>query len=437
MMAWKRSLPQRQEALKRWTLAFITMGLLMHPLAAESVIVTSNALRLQAAADFAVCGYPDTRGRFDTKLSGHDLGVYQATITRDPATQKPGFLTGDIDHIIDNWFDDDFHYDMPIQNGMLQKPDLHISYHGIKQVVDLLPLEVIDSLKFKVKLPGLGETEVNLKPDQLVQAAADLQDFFGRYDWEGQAAALVFQIAMTAITPNYCDQFHWTAHTSEELPDIWCAEDEGAIGFGCTGSYCDNVKLACARVPRWTSIDYSTWHWTGKFSEEGDSQRLCDSGNGMVIALSCTGRYCDNIDLACAQPAWGRMTHCSDWSPSLSEESGGVYNFGPGNVITGVKCQGSYCDNKQFRVCSLEKDPNVKEFEKPTIGGYRLDYCREWGTNCGAPAADAFCSSKGYTRSVHWEIDPNIGVETPTKIFATGAMCNQSFCDGFKVIDCQ
>src|SRR5205823_4796740 len=94
MMAWKYSLPQRQEALKRWGLALITMGLLMSPLTAESVIVSTNALRAQAAADFAVCGYPDTRGRFDTKLDGHDLGVYPPTINRHPQTGVVASIAG-------------------------------------------------------------------------------------------------------------------------------------------------------------------------------------------------------------------------------------------------------------------------------------------------------------------------------------------------------
>jgi hypothetical protein len=139
-------------------------------------------------------------------------------------------------------------------------------------------------------------------------------------------------------------------------------QDTGAIGFSCRGNNCDNVRLACARVPEWTWLDYSTFHWSGEFSEEGAAHGLCNNGNGIVTGLECTGRYCDNINLACSKPVGAKVTNCR-WSPWLSEENGGVYNFGKGNFITEMKCQGSYCDNKKFRVCSLEQDPNVDTYE--------------------------------------------------------------------------
>jgi hypothetical protein len=75
--------------------------------------------------------------------------------------------------------------------------------------------------------------------------------------------------------------------------------------------------------------------------------------------------------------------------------------------------------------------------EKPTVDGFRLDWCRWWSKDCGKPAADAYCVSKGYSRSSHWEIDQHIGAVTPTKILETGDICAESFCDGFKFIECQ
>ncbi|HEY7496010.1 MAG TPA: hypothetical protein VIH59_33530 [Candidatus Tectomicrobia bacterium] len=76
-------------------------------------------------------------------------------------------------------------------------------------------------------------------------------------------------------------------------------------------------------------------------------------------------------------------------------------------------------------------------FEKPTVDGYRLDICRSWGIDCEAPAANDFCVLKGYRGASAWAIDHDIGAQRPTKLPATGQICDQSFCDGFAFIECQ
>jgi hypothetical protein len=78
-------------------------------------------------------------------------------------------------------------------------------------------------------------------------------------------------------------------------------------------------------------------------------------------------------------------------------------------------------------------------FEAPRIlakdPGYqtRLDWCREWSVNCGKPAADAYCNSKGFSRgALGFEIEKHVP-ETVT--FTERRVCKD--CDGFKVIECQ
>ncbi len=92
-------------------------------------------------------------------------------------------------------------------------------------------------------------------------------------------------------------------------------------------------------------------------------------------------------------------------------------------------------------VIVLVKDSEGNEgqgplFEKPTHKGYRLDSCRQWATDCGKGAADAFCRTKGYAAAESWEIDNDIGLVTPTITIDGGQICDKLFCDGFKYIKC-
>ena len=77
-----------------------------------------------------------------------------------------------------------------------------------------------------------------------------------------------------------------------------------------------------------------------------------------------------------------------------------------------------------------------KTFENPMIGTNRLDWCADWGKGCGAEAATAWCKTNAYDHSVAVQQAPDIGATAPTKLIATGEVCDQSYCDGFTSITC-
>ena len=81
-------------------------------------------------------------------------------------------------------------------------------------------------------------------------------------------------------------------------------------------------------------------------------------------------------------------------------------------------------------------EAETKTFENPMIGTNRLDWCANWGTGCGADAATAWCKSNAYDHSVGIKQAPDIGASSPTKLIATGEVCDQSYCDGFASITC-
>jgi hypothetical protein len=60
----------------------------------------------------------------------------------------------------------------------------------------------------------------------------------------------------------------------------------------------------------------------------------------------------------------------------------------------------------------------------------------DWGKGCGQDAATAWCKSNAFDHSVNAQQAPDIGASAPTKLIATGEVCDQSYCDGFTSITC-
>jgi hypothetical protein len=91
-------------------------------------------------------------------------------------------------------------------------------------------------------------------------------------------------------------------------------------------------------------------------------------------------------------------------------------------------------DNSQAKNRLASSD--ARTFEKPRWNDYRLDWCLNWGTNCGQPAADNFCMRRRWTGALDFAADPNIGASTPTMVSSNNQVCDQSGCTGFKYITC-
>lgn len=76
-----------------------------------------------------------------------------------------------------------------------------------------------------------------------------------------------------------------------------------------------------------------------------------------------------------------------------------------------------------------------------TVQGYRLDWCLKRGTQCGKPAADAWCEHNNRTKlSSHataFKQAPDIGRFAPTYILGDRALCQSAGCDGFESITCE
>jgi hypothetical protein len=78
-----------------------------------------------------------------------------------------------------------------------------------------------------------------------------------------------------------------------------------------------------------------------------------------------------------------------------------------------------------------------QDFVNPKVGIFRLDWCKIWAGQCGKPAADRFCQTKGFVQSNNFEEAVDIGASTPTVVIGTGQQCADPACDGFTFITCE
>lgn len=76
-------------------------------------------------------------------------------------------------------------------------------------------------------------------------------------------------------------------------------------------------------------------------------------------------------------------------------------------------------------------------FAKPKAGPFQVDWCLQWGAQCGKPAADKFCQMKGYVQSNDFVEAFDIGASTPTIVLGTGQTCSDPTCDGFTYVTCE
>jgi hypothetical protein len=148
----------------------------------------------------------------------------------------------------------------------------------------------------------------------------------------------------------------WTPWVSEEQPaGTSCGTDNAAATYaGCSGSYCDSMRLFCGTLPS-GFVRTGTTSWTGYISEEAPNVASCPAGY-IIDGIRATGSYGDNVSVRCVSATFPSQGTLCQWTPWFSEEQG-TQAFDVSSqsyakaVALSVRCSGSYCDSMSYFVC--------------------------------------------------------------------------------------
>jgi hypothetical protein len=176
----------------------------------------------------------------------------------------------------------------------------------------------------------------------------------------------------------------------------------------------------------------------------------------IIVALFCSTALAQD-ERTFPKPRWfdQRLDWCLYWGTECGQPAAdnfckrrrftGARNFAadpnigssePTSVSgTNQVCNQSFCTGFKFITCH-GPIPRERLFANPAWKGYRLDVCLTWGTDCGKPAADAYCRNKGFSSSFYSVVDAQPGY-AHTRLIGTDQICDKNFCTGFQMIVCQ
>lgn len=148
-----------------------------------------------------------------------------------------------------------------------------------------------------------------------------------------------------SVIPQAASADYWLSGSSEEYIPRSCFVGDVVRAVFCSGRYCDNTQLLCAQT-NYPSSQLRNRTWQNFISDEGGT---ADCGRGYITGIAAKGRYGDNITIECSEYRGHSRAVCQ-WTPYVSEEQGRL-DFTANRYATAMQCKGSNCDNKRFLEC--------------------------------------------------------------------------------------
>lgn len=145
----------------------------------------------------------------------------------------------------------------------------------------------------------------------------------------------------------------WTRQISEEAGagGASCAPGMAARGMQCTGGNCDNVSILCCPYSEVVSGTSESAVWSSYVSEEQPAGFSYD--DRVLAGIRCRGSRCDDMSgRMLSGPNLGVISQCRNTS-FFSEEGFGFAICEMNEMITGLRCRGSNCDDISLRCCDV------------------------------------------------------------------------------------
>ncbi len=170
--------------------------------------------------------------------------------------------------------------------------------------------------------------------------------------------------------------------------------------------------------------------------------------------------WCKSWQKDCGQPAADAYCVSQGWESASKYAKAEDVEY-PTRVIGDSKiCDAAGCDSFSSIICQKAdhvEEPKAGEgeygdnaeggdgdysdggyeavrYDYPRSGKWHLDWCLSYQADCGKPAAEYYCQSKGHAHAKDFAKDEDYG---KTRNLKTGEKCTDQGCDGFKYISCE
>lgn len=238
------------------------------------------------------------------------------------------------------------------------------------------------------------------------------------------------------------------------------------------GEWIDNIQMICARRDPATGkmIDpqpEGVWGGANGVTNQGNSEfnfpcTAADIVFGMDVAETRDHPFIGHISMTC-------MNSTRLMKPDIGAKRFSVSGSGPlkddvsmscpegfaavgihGRIGIYVDAIGLICGHAGYdavpplmTIFFNPATPNVYHVEYPSIrvgkgsltGSARLDWCREWASNCGEPAADAFCKQMDYGHALGFTMEEEPPLRTA--VISSKQLCTGPGCNSFRSIVCR
>jgi len=138
---------------------------------------------------------------------------------------------------------------------------------------------------------------------------------------------------------------------SEEQGVSQCPNGYYIVGIFCRGTYCDTKSLIC--MPYTNKFDPSArYYWSPWFSEERNGGVI--NKREFASGLGCSGSYCDNLRIKFTKSNIKTNNGNCYSTKYFSEEGKAFEKCKHGYYVSGISCKGNYCDSLSLTCCEAK-----------------------------------------------------------------------------------